>query len=276
VSGPEDEQATRIEDTVVGETIAFMSVRADGDGWVGDTPEWFGEVLFGGFVVAQAVHAAAQAAPGGRRLHSAHAYFLRPVVAGPRVRYTSDVVRDGRAFSSRRVDAAQNDKPVLTMLCSYGTDTDGYEYDAGGRPAADAPASAAEAEGGPGPWIARFLGPSPAEPDGTRTSTHRMWFRIPARLPDDPDVHAALLAFASDWTGTGGRPLHLDGDTTGMVSLDHAIWFHRPARADAWTYYDVQSVVNAGGRGLLRGTMLDRDGHVLMSVAQEMRLQVID
>jgi acyl-CoA thioesterase-2 len=272
--GPEEGDAVRV-DTVVDETIAFMSVRPDGDGWVGDTPEWFGDVLFGGFVVAQAVHAATRAGPAGRRLHSAHAYFLRPVVAGPSVCYTCDVVRDGRAFSSRRVDASQNGKPVLAMLCSYGVDTEGYDYDAAGRPAVPPPATDAEAEAGPGPWIAQFLGPGPVAPDGTRTSTHRMWFRIPARLPDDLDLHAALLGFATDWTGTGGRPLHLDGDTTGMVSLDHAIWFHRPARADDWTYYDVTSVVNAGGRGLLRGTMLDADGRVLVSVAQEMRLQVI-
>ena len=82
-------------------------------------------------------------------------------------------------------------------------------------------------------------------------------------------------SFATDWTGTGGRPRHLDGDTTGMVSLDHAMWFHRPARADAWHFYDVHSVVNAGGRGLLRGTMRDTDGRVVISAAQEMRLEPV-
>jgi acyl-CoA thioesterase-2 len=273
---PSENETPHVDDAVVAETIAFMSVRPEGDGWVGDTPEWFGDVLFGGFVVAQAVHAATRATPEGRRLHSAHAYFLRPVVSGPSVNYASEVVRDGRAFSNRRVDAAQNGKAVLTMLCSYGTDTDGYEYDAGPRPDIGPPHTDADAVAGPGPWIAQFLGPTAAMADGTRTSTHRVWFRIPARLPDDPDLHTALLGFASDWTGTGGRPLQLDGDPTGMVSLDHAIWFHRPARADAWTYYDVHALVNAGGRGLLRGTMLDIDGRVIASVAQEMRLHVVD
>jgi acyl-CoA thioesterase-2 len=273
---PSADETPHVDDAVVAETIAFMSVRPEGDGWIGDTPEWFGDVLFGGFVVAQAVHAATHAGPEGRRLHSAHAYFLRPVVAGPSVSYVSEVVRDGRAFSSRRVDAAQNGKSVLTMLCSYGTDTDGYEYDVGPRPDIGPPHTDADAVAGPGPWIARFLGPTPVMADGTRRSTHRMWFRIPARLPDDPDLHTALLGFASDWTGTGGRPLRLDGDPTGMVSLDHAIWFHRPARADAWTYYDVHALVNAGGRGLLRGTMIDIDGRVIASVAQEMRLHVVD
>ena len=78
-----------------------------------------------------------------------------------------------------------------------------------------------------------------------------MWFRIPHELPDDEHLHTALLGFATDWTGIGGRPLHLEGDITGMVSLDHAAWFHRPARADEWLFYDVHSLVNAGGRGLL-------------------------
>jgi acyl-CoA thioesterase II len=276
MAGPPQDRAYRVNDAVGAETIAFMCVQADGDGWRGETPPWFGDVLFGGFVVAQAVHAATRAAPEGRRLHSAHAYFLRPVVSGPSVTYATHVVRDGQTFSSRRLDATQNGKAVLTMLCSFAADTEGYEYDLGPLPEIGPPTDDADAEVGPGPWIAKFLGPTDAAADGTRASTHRMWFRLPTRLPDDPDLHTALLAFATDWTGTGGRPLHLDGDTTGMVSLDHAMWFHRPARADEWMYYDVQSVVNAGGRGLLRGTMQDTRGHVVVSVAQEMRLQVIE
>ena len=103
-----------------------------------------------------------------------------------------------------------------------------------------------------------------------------MWFRIPERLPDDPHLHTALLGYATDWTGIGGRPLHLEGDIAGMVSLDHAAWFHRPARADEWLYYDVTSLVNAGGRGLLQGVMRDLDGRVVASLTQEMRLTVID
>ena len=268
--------APGVDDAVVSEAIAFMSVRPDGDRWVGDTPAWFGDVLFGGFVVGQAVHAATRAAPEGRRLHSLHAYFLRPVVSGPQVVYATEAIRDGRSFSSRRLEAAEDGKPVLTMLCSFGVDTEGYEYDLGPWPVDGPPGRNVAVESGPGPWIAQFLGPSAAAADGTRASTHRMWFRIPTRLPDDPDLHSALLGFATDWTGTGGRPRHLDGDTTGMVSLDHAIWFHRPARADEWNFYDVQSVVNAGGRGLLRGTMRDTDGRIIVSVTQEMRLQVIE
>jgi acyl-CoA thioesterase-2 len=256
------------------EMLAFLTVRPDGDrggGWIGDAPEWFGDYLFGGFVIAQSIVAATRDAPEGRRLHSLHAYFLRPVLAAKPISYRVEPIREGRAFTSRHVEAHQDGKPVLDMSCSFTADTVGYVYDLpGGR---DIPSKEeGRFENGPGPWVAHDLGPTPAAADGTRQSTHRMWFRIPHELPDDARLHTALLGFATDWTGIGGRPLHLEGDTTGMVSLDHAAWFHRPARADSWLFYDVHSLVNAGGRGLVRGAIRDAEGRVIISVAQEMRL----
>jgi acyl-CoA thioesterase-2 len=261
-------------DAAVAETLAFLTVRPDGDAdgaWSGDAPSWFGDVLFGGFVIAQAVIAATRDAPPDRRLHSLHAYFLRPVVAAVPIAYSVRPIREGRSFTSRHVEASQDSKPVLDLSCSFTSDTDGYVYDlhAGAAlPARDE----SSIEPGPGPWIAAFVGPTSPAADGTRESTHRMWFRVPVQLPDDESLHCALLGFATDWTGIGGRPLHLEGDTQGMVSLDHAVWFHRPARADEWLFYDVQSLVNAGGRGLLRGVMRDEQGRVVISMAQEMRL----
>jgi acyl-CoA thioesterase-2 len=259
---------------VLAETLEFLTLRpegGEGDAWVGDAPEWFGEILFGGFVVAQAIVAATRNAPEGRRLHSMHAYFLRPVLATMPISYRMRPLRAGRSFTSRHLDASQDGKPVLDMTCSFTTDTDGYVYDLPGDREI-APPDELEVEPGPGPWEAAYLGPTPPAADGTRESTHRMWFRVPATLPDDEHLHCALLGFATDWTGIGGRPLHLEGDTQGMVSIDHAAWFHRPARADSWLFYDVHSLVNAGGRGLLRGVMRDLDGRVITSVAQEMRL----
>jgi len=263
---------------VLSETLEFLTVRPDSerrDTWIGEAPGWFGDYLFGGFVIAQAIIAATRNAPTGRRLHSMHAYFLRPVAAAGVLSYRVRELREGRAFTTRHLEAAQDDKPVLDMSCSFTADTDGYVYDLPAGRDVPSPAELA-VEQGPGPWVAAYLGPTPPRDDGTRQSTHRMWFRVPAQLPDDGHLHTALLGFASDWTGIGGRPLHLEGDTTGMVSLDHAAWFHRPARADGWLFYDVHSLVNAGGRGLLRGSMRDPAGRVVVSVAQEMRLTPVD
>jgi acyl-CoA thioesterase-2 len=238
---------------------------------VGDAPTWYGDVLFGGFVIAQAIVAATRNPPPGRRLHSLHAYFLRPVVAAKPIAYLVRPIREGRAFTSRHVEASQEGKPALDLSCSFTADTDGYVYDLG-RSRDLPPLDESTVEPRTGPWVASYLGPTPPAEDGTRESTHRMWFRVPAALPDDAFLHTALLGFATDWTGIGGRPLYLEGDTQGMVSLDHAAWFHRPARADAWLFSDVQSLVNAGGRGLLRGVIRDERGRVVISVVQEMRL----
>jgi acyl-CoA thioesterase II len=265
-------------DVALAETRKFLAVRPhdeSGHAWVGEAPEWSGDYVFGGLVIAQAIIAATRNAPERRRLHSLHAYFLRPVLAAKAISYQIREIREGRSFTSRHVGASQDGKPVLHMLCSFAADSDGYVYDLPGARAIPPPTELA-LEQGPGPWVAGYLGPTPPAADMTRESTHRMWFHVPRQLPDDVHLHTALLGFATDWTGIGGRPLHLEGDTTGIVSLDHAVWFHRPARADDWLFYDVHSLVNAGGRGLLRGVIRDTEGRVVISVAQEMRLTPVD
>lgn len=257
------------------EMIEYLRVQPQGEGWTAEVPPWFGDYAFGGWVVAQAVAAAYAAAPEGRRMHSLHAYFLRPVAVGRPVSYRSIALREGRTVVTRRLDATQDGKPVLAMSYSFTTDTTGYEYDLPIAREVPDP-NGLPFETGPGPWIAAYLGPTPAGADGTRSSTHRAWVRVAARLPDDPWIHAAFVAFATDWTGTGGRPLHLAGDTRGMISLDHAAWFHRPLRADEWTFIDVHSLVNAGGRGLLRGSVHGPDRRVAASMTQEMLLQSVE
>ncbi len=261
-------------ESIIEETIQFVTVRRDGDGWVGDAPTWFGDRLFGGFVVAQAVHAATRTAPEGRRIHSLHGYFLRSVVAGEPLSYRIAPVREGRSFAIRHLEATQDGALVFTMTCSFAADTDGYEYELpvwGDVPAPDELAVSV----GPGPWEVAEVGPTLPERDGTRRSTRRAWFRTAGALPDDLHLHAALVAFVTDMTGTGGRPLHLDGDMSGIVSLDHAVWFHRPLRADDWLLYDVHSLINTGGRGLLRGTIHGPDRRLAVSVAQEMLLRPV-
>jgi acyl-CoA thioesterase II len=259
-------------ESVIAETIEFVTVRPENDGWVGDAPAWFGERLFGGFVLAQGVHAATQAAPEGRRIHSLHGYFLRPVFAGLPLSYRVTPIREGRTFAIRHLEATQDGNAVFTMMFSFTADTEGYEYE---LPMSDDIPKPDElpASLGPGPWEVAEVGATPPAPDGYRASTRRAWFRIGRPLPDDRHLHEALIAFVTDMTGTGGRPLHLDGDVTGMVSLDHAAWFHRPLRADEWVLYDVHSLVNTGGRGVLRGSIYGPDGRLAASVAQEMLLR---
>ena len=267
------------QQAAVDELLDLLRHERQGDVWVGRTPDWFGPVVFGGIALALTISAACGDAPSGSRLHSLHAHFLRPVQGGREIRFRTDVVKAGRTFNLHQVTAEQEGKPVVTMSCSFTTDTDGYVYDLSGIPdGVLMPEELPEEEDtgeGVGPWDTRWLGPSALRPDGTREATHRHWFRMPRALGEDPHLHAALLGYATDWTGIGGRPLHLDGDTTGMVSLDHAAWFHRPARADDWLLQDVQSLVNAGGRGTLRGVIRTTAGQIVASMAQEMLLRPV-
>ena len=267
------------QQAAIDELLELLRHERRGDEWVGRAPDWFGPVVFGGVTLALTISAACCDAPEGSRLHSIHAHFLRPVQGGQEIVFRSDVVKAGRTFNLHRVTASQDGKPVVTMSCSFTTDTDGYVYDLSGIP--DGVPAPDELDPDPdpidheiGPWDTRWLGPSPVRSDGTREATHRHWFRMP-RSFDDPHLHTALLGYATDWTGIGGRPLHLDGDTTGMISLDHAAWFHRPARADEWLLQDVQSLVNAGGRGTLRGVIRDERGSIVASMAQEMLLRPV-
>lgn len=274
------DQAT-LRQEAIDELLDLLRHQQRGDTWVGHTPDWYGPVVFGGVGLAITISAACRDAPEGSRLHSLHAHFLRPVQGGQEIVFQTDVVKAGRSFNLHQVTAAQEGKPVIVMTCSFtaDADVDVYIYDLSGIPdGVPAPDQLPEPEDDGrdgGPWEARWVGPSELRPDGTREATHRHWFRIPRGLGDDPHLHAALLGYATDWTGIGGRPLHLEGDTTGMISLDHAAWFHRPARADEWLLQDVQSLVNAGGRGTLRGVIRDTGGRIVASMAQEMLLQPV-
>jgi acyl-CoA thioesterase-2 len=263
----------------VDEFLDLLRHQRRGDAWVGQTPDWYGPVVFGGISLALTVSAACRDAPAGSRLHSFHAHFLRPVLGGREIAFRSDVLKAGRSFCLHVVTASQDDKAVIKMTCSFTADTDGYVYDLSGIPDdVPGPDEVTEVDDGeyePGPWDVRWLGPTELRPDGTRQATHRHWFRFARHLGDDPNVHTALLGYATDWTGVGGRPLHLDGDTTGMISLDHAAWLHRPVRADEWLLQDVQSLVNAGGRGTLRGVIRNQRGEIVASMAQEMLLQPV-
>jgi acyl-CoA thioesterase-2 len=280
------QQRQERQQETIDDFLALLRHERRGDTWVGRTPDGFGPVVFGGIGLALTISAACGDAPAESRLHSLHGHFLRPVQSGQEIVFRSEVVKAGRTFNLHQVTAAQHGKPVITMSCSFTADADavasdadgnGYVYDVSGIPADVPPPGDLPEPDDPleqvGPWDTRWLGPSELRPDGTREATHRHWFRLPRTLDDDPHLHTALLGYATDWTGLGGRPHDLEGDTTGMISLDHAAWFHRPARADGWLLQDVQSLVNAAGRGTLRGVIRTPDGLIVASMAQEMLLR---
>ena len=257
----------------VAELVELFDVQEVGGLWVGESPDWWGEIQFGGIVMGQALVAAARTGPPGSRVHSVHCYFLRPTLTGPSISYQVTLLKDGRRFATRAVEAVQSGKKVFTMICSLANDAGEDPNDYGARldPGIPGPDSFT-AENVPGPWDSRIVGATPAGPDGLRESTRRSWVRVTDRLPDDPVLHDALVLYASDRTGTASRPLDLEGDDTLMMSLDHAVWFHRRTRVDEWLFYDVHALVNAGGRGLVRGSIFGSDGQLAASVTQEVLL----
>jgi acyl-CoA thioesterase-2 len=240
------------------------------------SPDWWpGDRTFGGMVVAQALHAAMRTVPPGLNVHSLHAYFLRPSNPGVPSRHHVDAVRDGRSFTTREVISEAGGKQVFRMLCQFHAPEEGDEYQ---LPMADVPPPAALGVPEPGwPFDMLELGHSDQRDDGTYLSTRRFWFRASEPLPDDPIVHACMLAYLSDMTGASFRPHSLGvWGTHTDASLDHTLWFHRPWRADVWTLFDLQALINAGGRATLRGTMHGEDGTLHLSMAQELLIRELD
>ena len=238
-----------------------------------------GDRTFGGMVVAQALHAAMQTAPVGAELHSLHGYFLRPTAPGAQTTHVVDKVRDGRSFSLRDVRSLVDGKETFRLACSFHAPENGDKYPAarwrresrGHRRSKDSkrrsrfdPSRGARCD------VER-------RSDGTYESTRRCWFRTREALPDDRAIHACLLTYFSDMTGASFRPLSLGSwGTHTDASLDHAVWFHRPWRADAWSLFDIHTLVNAGGRATIRATMHGEDETLHLSMAQELLIRRLE
>ena len=186
-------------------------------------------------------------------------------------------IRDGRSFSTRSVVSAVEGKETFRMNCSLPRSRAGGRVPAGGRTRASPRPVDIEGFEAPFPFDIRELGHTEQRSDGTYLSTRRCWFRTREPLPDDPAVHACVLAYFSDMTGAAFRPLSLGvWGTHTDTSLDHALWFHRPWRADAWSLFDLHALVNAGGRSTIRATMHGEDGTLHLSMAQELLIRELD
>jgi acyl-CoA thioesterase-2 len=255
----------------------------------GHNPESRRVRMFGGHVASQALMAAARTVDASPA-HSLHAYFLRAGHPGVPVLYRVERIRDGRSFKTRSVLAEQNGEVILQLAASF------HEYEAGfahEEPAAPVPPP--EACERWEDWIApmvqrlaedarshmfrdrpieiRFAEPVDLvdpQPNGLR---QRVWVRAAGKLPDDPLLHQCVGVYASDHTLLSvitrphGRHF-LDGGIM-AASLDHALWFHRPFRADEWLLYEQLTPAAFGGRGLALGRFYTRDGVLVASMAQE-------
>ncbi len=247
---------------------------------------------YGGQVLAQALVAAGRSVPEGRLAHSMHGYFLRPGDSNEPIEFSVEKLRDGNSFSARRTHALQRGAPILSMIASFQTPAEGLDHQ---EPMPDVPSPdeltpmhellqridspVARAWETSRPIDLRHVeAPIYLTPDPHPQPHQSVWMKTYGSLPDDPLLHAAVLAYASDYSILESA-LRAHGFAWGdprlrMASLDHAMWFHRPARADQWVLYSSQSPSAHGGRGLGLGRMFTADGTHVATVGQEGMIRV--
>lgn len=250
--------------------------------------------VYGGQVLAQSLVAASRTVADDRAVHSLHGYFLRPGDVDQPIRFAVDRIHDGRSFSTRRTQAFQSDGlPILSMIASFQDEDPGLDHQLlapTGIPDPESVRSDEQVLTGIEHPMARYWADGRAfdirhidEPVFLRRGSERIasqavWVRCLATLPDDPLLHRAALVYVSDYTLLEPvlRRHGLSWTQPGLkvASLDHAMWWHRPARADEWLLYTQASPNAIGGRGLSTGYMFRRDGTLVATVAQEGMVRV--
>lgn len=254
--------------------------------------------VFGGQVVAQSIVAAGRTVVDlegpPRRIHSLHGYFLRAGDADEPIRFEVERLRDGSSFSARRVHAVQYGRPILSMIFSFQIPAAGLDHQAS-MPAVPMPSDIATIserlahvpDGLEKDWAVRrpvdlrhCEGPLYTAAGPLPVPSQHVWLRAAGELPDDPLTHAAVLAYASDYTilepviRRHGIPWC--DRRLRAASLDHAMWFHRELKVDEWILYAEESPSSSGGRGLGMGHMFTQEGVLVASVAQEGMLRMKD
>ncbi len=255
----------------------------------GQSRDLGGARVFGGQVLGQALTAASYTVQG-RQVHSLHAYFLVAGDVNAPIVYEVEIARDGKSFSNRRVVAIQHGQPIFNMTASFQVPEEGLEH-AAEMPDVPGPEGLADVRELPPEMLAkvpekmrRFLTHErpfefrPVEPIHViappRAAPKRhIWVKTVDTLPDNPDLHRNVLAYVSDYqlvsTATLPHGIHFAEGNVQLASLDHAMWFHRPFRADEWLLYAMESPNASGGRGLALGRVFTRDGALVASTAQE-------
>lgn len=255
--------------------------RGPSEGW---------QRVYGGQVLGQALVAAVRTVPQDRVAHSAHAYFLLPGDPTVPIVYDVERIRDGGSFNTRRVKAIQHGRAMFAMSVSFHKHEDSFEHHSQ-MPKVPAPEDLPSEQDLKARMIAhlpenirsywererpiemrpveitRWLEREPRQP------VQHIWMRANGTLPDELPLHQCVLAYASDFTLLDTAliahgKLMFDPDVQ-LASLDHAMWFHRPFRADQWLLYVQESPNAHGGRGFCRGSIYSRDGQLVASVTQE-------
>ncbi len=276
----------------VDELVALLDLEAiEVNIFRGVSPDEDRQRVFGGQVAGQALVSAVRTVEPGRLVHSLHAYFLRPGDPTVPILYQVDRIRDGRSFTTRRVVAIQHGRPIFNLAASFQVPEDGLDH-ADPMPEVPPPdelpdfrtrlAAFADVLGGwfdrDRPIDTRIVDWDPHDRAESLPPDQRVWMRAAGILPDDPLLHACVVTYASDLTlldttllphgGTWHDPNLL------MASLDHAMWFHRPFRADEWLLFDQHTPSAVGGRGFATGSIFTADGRLVVTVAQEGLIRV--
>ncbi|WP_020671731.1 acyl-CoA thioesterase II [Amycolatopsis nigrescens] len=249
--------------------------------------------VFGGQVAGQALVAAGRTVPEERRVHSLHAYFIRGGDPSVPIVYEVDRIRDGRSFTTRRVVAIQHGKAIFSLSASFQKDEPGIEHaeEMPDVPRPDSlPTLMERAEGyfgrighhdRPRPIDLRYVNDPPwvTRDSGDRPARNQVWMRADGVLPDQQLLHVCVLTYASDMTLLDSvlarHGVYWDLDKVLGASLDHALWFHRPFRADEWFLYDSASPTASGARGLATGRFFAEDGTLIATVVQEGLLRIV-
>ena len=256
----------------------------------GVSPDQTWQRVFGGQVVAQALVAAQRTVDPSRSCHSLHSYFLRPGDPATPIIYDVERIRDGGSFTTRRVVAIQHGRAIFSLSASFQIQEEGFDHQ---MPMDDVPGPEEVPHGkdlrerilkDAPPAVQRYwMRPRPIEfrpilfdhylTENKLDPLQRIWVRCNRSVGDDQRLNAAVLAYLSDMTlldtSLFAHGLSVFDDRIQAASLDHAMWFHRPVHVGDWLLYAQDSPSSSGGRGLTRGSLYQRDGTLVASVAQE-------
>ncbi|MGF1682549.1 acyl-CoA thioesterase II [Photobacterium minamisatsumaniensis] len=246
--------------------------------------------VYGGQVIGQSLSAAKETVEESRQVHSFHSYFLRPGDPHKPIIYDVEKLRDGRSFSTRRVKAIQNGRPIFYLTASYQGEEEGFSHQSTmpNVPAPETlkseqalikeiahglPKAAVDAFGCERPIEVRPVNiVNPLNPKAIESKQY-LWIKANGEMPDDPRIHQYLLAYASDWgflvTALHPHGVSLLSPNMKVATIDHSMWFHRPFRMDEWLLYVIDSPSASGARGFVRGEIYNQKGELVASATQE-------